>query len=80
MLWTALQKYIEPEEEQIIYSDKKWYQVINHRLNELKIDLATEGSMTKVANMILPRIFSSSVESLTQLCNELLKGGERNET
>ena len=68
------------EDERLIYEDKKWFQVINHRLKELKIDLEMEGSMTKVANMILPRIFSSSVESLTQLCNELLKGGERNET
>lgn len=67
------------EDERLVYEDKKWFQVINHRLKELKIDLEMEGSMTKVANMILPRIFSSSVESLTQLCNELLKGGERNE-
>lgn len=67
------------EEERIEYESKKWYQVINHRLQELKLDINSEVSMTKIANLILPRIFSSSVESLTQLCEALLKGGEKDE-
>ena len=67
------------EEERIEYESKKWYQVINHRLQELKLDINAEVSMTKIANLILPRIFSSSVEALTQLCEALLKGGEKDE-
>lgn len=67
------------EEERIEYESKKWYQVINHRLQELKLDINSEVSMTKIANLILPRIFSSSVEALTQLCEALLKGGEKDE-
>lgn len=66
------------EDERIEYESKKWYQVINHRLQELKIDINTEVSMTKIANLILPRIFSSSVEALTKLFGEtLLKGDEK---
>ncbi|MBQ0098301.1 MAG: hypothetical protein KBS62_05145 [Oscillospiraceae bacterium] len=67
------------EEEKIEYESKKWYQVINHRLQELKLDISSDVSMTKIANLILPRIFSSSVEALTQLCEALLKGGEKDE-
>ena len=61
--------------------NKKWYQVIDHRLNELKIDLSNEVSMTKVANLVLPHIFPSSIESMTNVfAAAVLKGGERNET
>lgn len=55
---------------------KKWYQVINKRLKDLKIDLSTEESMTKIANLILPRLFSSSIESMTNVFEALLKGGK----
>lgn len=68
------------EEERSLNETKKWYQVIDHRLNELKIDLATEVSMTKVANLVLPHIFSSSIEAMTNVFEAaVLKGGERNE-
>jgi len=67
------------EEERMSCESKKWYQVINHRLQELQINISSEVSMTKIANLILPRIFSSSVESLTSLCEALLKGGEKDE-
>lgn len=67
------------DEERMDYESKKWYQVINHRLQELKINISSEVSMTKIANLILPRIFSSSVEELTSLCDALLKGGEKDE-
>ena len=62
------------EEERITASAKKWYQVIQFRLKELNIDLESEISLTKVANQILPHVFTSSVESLTQLCKALLQG------
>lgn len=62
------------EEERITASEKKWYQVIQFRLKELSIDLESEISLTKVANQILPHVFTSSVESLTQLCKALLQG------
>lgn len=62
------------EEERITASEKKWYQVIQFRLKELNIDLESEISLTKVANQILPHVFTSSVESLTQLCKALLQG------
>lgn len=64
------------EEDRMVYEDKKWYQVITHRINELKIDITTEESLTKIANMILPHIFSSTITSLTTLCKELLKEGD----
>lgn len=68
------------DEERSLNENKKWYQVIDHRLNELKIDLSTEVSMTKVANLVLPHIFSSSIESMTNVfAAAVLKGGERNE-
>lgn len=68
------------EEERLVNETKKWYQVIDHRLNELKINLAAEVSMTKVANLVLPHIFSSSIESMIDVfAAAVLKGGERNE-
>lgn len=68
------------EEERLVNETKKWYQVIDHRLNELKINLTAEVSMTKVANLVLPHIFSSSIESMTNVfAAAVLKGGERNE-
>ncbi len=67
------------DEERMDCESKKWYQVITHRLQELKINISSEVSMTKIANLILPRVFSSSVESLTSLCEALLKGGEKDE-
>lgn len=67
------------EEDRAQYESKKWYQVIDHRLKELKIDLRIEESLTKSANMILPHIFKNAIDSLTVLCAELIKGGEKNE-
>lgn len=58
---------------------KKWYQVIDKRLKDLKIDLTIEDSMIKIANLILPKLFTSSIESMTVVFNALLKGGEKDE-
>lgn len=71
-------KYLN-DEERASYEDKKWYQVISHRLKTLNLDLLEEASLTKVANQILPHIFPTSVDSLTQLCTALLKGGDQDE-
>ena len=68
------------EDEIIEVSNKKWYQVVMHRIKELNIDLKTEGSLTKVANMILPNIFSFSIDALTKICKDVLKEGESDET
>lgn len=67
-------------EDKVDYETKKWYQVINKRLNDLKIDLATEDSMTKIADLILPRLFSTAIDSMTDVFRALLKGGDKDET
>lgn len=68
------------EEDRSLCENKKWYQVISHRLKELKIDLLAEESMTKVANLVLPHVFPSSIEAMTNVFTAtVLKGGERNE-
>lgn len=66
-------------EDKVDCETKKWYQVINKRLNDLKIDLSTEDSMTKIANLILPRLFSSSIESMIVVFKALLQGGDKDE-
>lgn len=69
------------EDERIEVSNLKWYQVIMHRIEELKLDnWENEESMTKVANMILPKLFATSIDSLTKLCETVLKGRDDNET
>lgn len=69
------------EDERIEVSSLKWYQVIMHRIEELKLDnWEHEESMTKVANMILPKLFATSIDSLTKLCETVLKGRGDNET
>ena len=61
-------------------SDKKWFSVIQARLNALKIDLKKEDSMTKVANQVLPHIFKTSLDSMKQVFDALIPhGGETNE-
>lgn len=67
------------EDERVDIEDKKWYQVISKRLTELDITLGEEASLTKIANLILPHVFSTSIDSLMQLCEALLKGEEYNE-
>lgn len=69
------------EDERLEVSSLKWYQVIMHRIEELKLDnWEHEESMTKVANMILPKLFATSIDSLTKLCETVLKGRGDNET
>ena len=69
------------EEERIEASSRKWYQVIMHRIEELKLDnWEREESMTKIANMVLPKLFATSIDSLTKLCETVLKGKGDNET
>lgn len=61
-------------------STKKWYSVILSRLSALNIDLSAESSMTKVANIVLPNVFKTSVESFTQVFDALIpSGGANNE-
>lgn len=58
-------------------SHLKWYQVISSRLQELKIDLNIEDSMTKIANIVIPHIFKSNIEQFGDVFKELLpKGGD----
>lgn len=64
------------EDEKESLETQKWYQVVNSRLVDEKIDLENEVSLANVANKIMPRIFVSTVEKLTDVCKELLKEGE----
>ncbi len=59
-------------------SDKKWYQVISAKLTELKIDLETEPSMTKIANIVLPHVFKANIEQFANVFNNLMptQGGD----
>lgn len=50
----------------------KWYQVLNSRLLELKLDLNTEDSMTKIANVIIPHIFKTNIEQFREVFKNLL--------
>lgn len=50
----------------------KWYQVLNARLLELKIDLNKEDSMTKLANIIIPHIFKTNIEQFGDVFKNLL--------
>jgi hypothetical protein len=69
------------EEERMEASSRKWYQVIMHRIEELKLDnWEHEESMSKIANIVLPKLFATSIDSLTKLCETLLKGNSENET
>jgi hypothetical protein len=52
-----------------------------HRIEELKLDnWEHEESMSKIANIVLPKLFATSIDSLTKLCETLLKGNSENET
>ena len=50
----------------------KWYQVLNARLIELKIDLMSEDSMTKIANVVIPHIFKTNIEQFREVFKNLL--------
>ena len=63
------------DDEKETYSSKKWYQVVDKRLKDLKIELENEICMTNVANLILPHIFDTTIQSFTELCDVLIKKG-----
>ena len=50
----------------------KWYQVLTARLLELKIDLNTEDSMTKISNVIIPHIFKTNIEQFKDVFKSVL--------
>lgn len=53
-------------------SHLKWYQILNSRLVELKIDLSVEDSMTKISNIIIPHIFKTNIEQFNIVFKNLL--------
>ncbi len=57
-------------------SDKKWYQVLQTRMAELKISLDTENNMTEVANKILTHVFRDTMNSFNSVFGELIGGNE----
>lgn len=60
---------------------KKWYQVIYRRLQDLNINLGNESSMIPVVNKVLPHIFKTSIDSLTEICKVMLmEEGEHDES
>lgn len=61
-----------PEDDIEDIKDKKWYQVINSRLDTLSIDLKLESSLTKVANMVLPHIYKEFVDSFKNAFESLI--------
>jgi hypothetical protein len=66
--------YIKHADQDMIDSiaHLKWYQVLNARLLELKIDLSAEDSMTKIANVIIPHIFKTNIEQFREVFKNLL--------
>jgi hypothetical protein len=56
--------------------DKKWYQVISSRLETLEINIASEDYMTKVANLVLPHVYKSFVDSVKNTFEGLIRGEE----
>lgn len=66
--------YIKHADQDMIDSiaHLKWYQVLSARLLELKIDLSTEDSMTKIANVIIPHIFKTNIEQFREVFKNLL--------
>ncbi len=56
-------------------SHLKWYQVIQARISELKIDLSKEDSMTKIANIIIPHIFKTNIEQFKVVFKNLMPSG-----
>lgn len=58
-------------------SEIKWYQVVTAKIKELKIDLSNEDSMTKIANLILPHVFKTNIETFIEVFKKSLPfGGE----
>lgn len=66
--------YIKHADQDMIdsISHLKWYQVLSARLLELKLDLSTEDSMTKIANVIIPHIFKTNIEQFKEVFKALL--------
>lgn len=73
--------YIKNADQDMIdsISDKKWYQVLRARLLEMDIDLNTVESMTKVANIIIPHLFRSNIESLKDVFKNTVSAEEVDE-
>ncbi len=57
-------------------SSKKWYQVLQTRMTELKISIDTENNMTEVANKILTHVFRDTMNSFNSVFGELIGGNE----
>ena len=66
--------YIKHADQDMIDSiaHLKWYQVLISRMVELKIDLALEDSMTKIANIIIPHIFKTNIEQFREIFKNLI--------
>lgn len=58
------------------YANYKWYDVLNSRLKELKIELQNEESMIRVANLVIPHFFKQGVDKFEYLFNESISFAE----
>lgn len=69
--------YIKNADADVIegLSERKWYQVVNAKIKELNIDLTNEDSMTKIANIILPHVFKSNIETFIEVFKKSLPFG-----
>ncbi|MCH5296908.1 MAG: hypothetical protein J1E85_04480 [Ruminococcus sp.] len=69
--------YIKNADSEILDGLKglKWYQVVEAKICELCLDLSNEDSMTKIANVILPHVFKTNIESFTDLFKNSLPSG-----
>lgn len=67
-------KNADPEEIEEL-QELKWYQVVKAKIKELNLDLSKEDSMTKIANIILPHVFKTNIESFTDVFKNLLPSG-----
>lgn len=69
--------YIKNADSEEIESvqELKWYQVVDAKIRELHLDLSKEDSMTKIANIILPHVFKTNIESFTDVFKALLPSG-----
>lgn len=67
-------KNADPEEIEAL-QELKWYQVVDTKIKELHLDLSKEDSMTKIANIILPHVFRTNIESFTDVFKNLLPSG-----
>lgn len=60
------------EDEKESLTNLKWYQVLQARLKELKIELSEEISLTYVANSVLPHVFKSNIEQFTKVFSNIM--------